>query len=158
MVAGTVTWALDTWKKVEEIRKVRADVRKLELENAATIADQLEKEIEDKVKLLVDAEVKMILGKRFEEEGRAQEQRVDLTQVLGLVLDQVQKGVTIQVRLGPPPPADGPDVAPAVKTRSRQFAELAQVRQKLSFPRFSEEPLTFLSRPANDDKGSGGTE
>jgi len=149
-----VNWSLGVWKQVEEIRLVRAQVRKLDIESSARMADEMEKDIEAKVREQVEAKVKELLGDRFEQTGRPQEQRTDLIQVLNLLLDRIQKGVTIEVRLGPPPPepSEGSD-NPAARVRAEDYAALAQVRRQLVFPTFSEEPLVFLSKPANDDVG-----
>ncbi|MBS7792458.1 hypothetical protein KTR66_20870 [Roseococcus sp. SDR] len=159
-IGKLVTWGLGVWKQVEDIRLVRAQTRKLDIENSAALAEMYEKAIEKKVNGLVEAKVREMLGVRYEEAGRAQEQRTDLTQVLGILLDQLQKGITIEVRLGPPPPeqADGEREDEQGRVRKANYAELAEVRQKLLFPTFSDEPLKFLAKPANDDAAQGTSE
>lgn len=149
-----VTWGLGVWKEVEHIRLVRAQVRKLGIESSEKLAETMEKDIASKVNQQLEAKVKELLGSRYEDSGRPQEQRTDLTQVLGLLLDRIQRGVTIEVRLGPPPPArtEGEDESTG-RVLAENYAALTAVRRQLVFPKFSEDPLLFLSKPANDDAG-----
>lgn len=159
-VGKLVKWGLEVWKQVEDIRLVRAQSRKLDIEESAAMADIYERAIEKKVNGLVESKVRELLGPRYEEAGRPQEQRTDLTHVLGILLDQLQKGITIEVRLGPqpsPPADDGSDDDQAKLQRSN-YAELTKVRQQLLFPEFSDEPLKFLGKPANDDANDGAGE
>lgn len=150
MVARSFTWALNTWKQVEDIRKVRADIRKLDIESGFAMAKMAEEAIEKKVRALVGAQVDALLGDRARLEGRPQEQRTDLRMALEMVLDRVQRGVTIEVRLGPPTPSPAENASTESKQDAATFKSLQETSRELMFPRQIGEPLGFLAPPAND--------
>jgi hypothetical protein len=147
MVAGAVTWTLDTLKRVMEIRKLRQDMNKTK----AFTDEEIEKFVGPKVKALVD--------KAIEEKGvqllapvpdspRKHEQRTDLHNALELLLDRVDRGMRVELRLSPPVASDGEQSAEA-KTQAMIFAELKQISQQLTFLPPNPEPLRRLSAPAD---------
>lgn len=150
MIGGCVNWALATWKQVEEIRKVRADVRKLNLDASKAMVESLEDSMKRKVNNLIDDKVREILGDKAADAGRPQEQRNDLCQVLTILLDKVSQGMTFEIRLGPPPkPVE--ESTPEQEELASKFSQLQATRSKLVFPKTDGEPMSFLSNSQSQE-------
>jgi hypothetical protein len=82
-----VTWALDTWKKVEDIRKVRAEARKLSTFNETEIKTFFETKIETIIRDAIGTKVDELLPATADP-GRLHELRVDLGWALESVLSK----------------------------------------------------------------------
>lgn len=145
MIAGVVTWALNTWKQVEDIRKIRAETRKL--------SSFSEKEVKDIFDAKVAQTIEEAIAKKVDElvpdtgkAGREKEQRNDLTWALQSVLARIERGMTVEVRFIPPPPP------PADATQEQQkvaaaFQTIAEAVPQLAFPPAEPHPIMELPPP-----------
>ncbi len=96
MLGGAVTWALNSWKQIEEIRRIRADIRKAGLDKFPQLAEILDAEIAAKVSEAVSEKVTKIIGTDGMA-GRKEEQRTDLTWALNALLQRVERGMVVRV-------------------------------------------------------------
>lgn len=144
LLAKAVSWSLDQWKKVEEIRKLRAETRKLSAETGGKfddMADAMEvrareivtQEIDDFAKLLVP-----VSGKA----GRSHELRTDMVRALTSLAARIERGVTVEIKLLAP---DMPD------ENDSTLEGLEAVIPALRFPGAAAAPILALPHaPAND--------
>ncbi len=138
-LGAIATWALHTWRQVEEIRRVRAETAKLrsftEKEIEEIFGDKIKKEVE----LAVKAQATAMLGTGKPRDERGNEQRNGLEWVLRSVLARVERGWTVEIRpLAPPADAEGAEAT----TTYEQGEEIAKA---LSFP--APEPAPVLQLP-----------
>ncbi len=78
MVGAAVAWALSQWKKVEEIRKVRTETKKLKSYSSAEISEFFDEKIETIVHAAVVEEAKLLLSESPLPEPRRNELRSEL--------------------------------------------------------------------------------
>lgn len=140
LLGGAVTWALHTWKQVEEIRSLRADAKKLDIftEGDMKVFDT---KIQDIVKQAVEDHVDQVL---HIPEGRAstrrQEEKNNITWALETLLSFVERGMKVEIRYIPPKTAgeteDGDGTA-----SSPIFSKLGDIAPKLDFPRVVGTPV-----------------
>ena len=140
MVADAVTWALNTWKQIEEIRKVRADTSKLTMFSEEEVKSIFETKIKDFIEEAVSEKLDALLTDG--ETGRPKEQRINLRHSLDSLLARIERGVTIQVRFLPPPQITQED-----GTQSeipKEFEVLQEITPQLVFPKFEGTPILPL--------------
>lgn len=140
LIGASVTWALHTWKKVEEIRKIRAETQKIEIFKG----DPIEKMFEDKIKSQVEnavgdqiAEImKIVKGDRT----RRHELKAHIEWALESIISRVERGMIVEIRLLPPPVPEANEgeeqpQPPAV------FADLDRIANQLVFPEIEGTPI-----------------
>ncbi len=107
MIGATITWALDVWKRVSEIRGLRVTASKI-----PTFKEPDLKFFDDKIKTTVAAEIetkaKELQGLAKDKDARTSgERRTHITWVLKTLLALVERGLKVEIRSLPPsPPAD----------------------------------------------------
>src|SRR3546814_739426 len=105
-IGAVVTWALHTWKQVEEIRKLRAETSKhksfTEEEIEGFFGEKIRKTIDDNI----SAKVTELLGPDDGRAGRREEQRNDLTWTLESILATVERGETVDNSFLPTAPSE----------------------------------------------------
>ncbi len=141
MVANVVKWALDTWKEVEKIRKIRAHAQKVTAFTDKDIKDMFDGKIQKSIKTAVRNKVDEMLPQDEKEAGRQHEQRTDLSWALESVLTRVERGMTVEIRFLPPPASDDdPETV-------NQFSALQQIVPQLAFPPPDATPILPLPPP-----------
>jgi hypothetical protein len=135
------TWALNTWRQVEDIRKVRAETEKIAAFKEDPIAELFDAKINKIVEASIEAKVEEMIGKIDAKDGRKHEQATDLKWALESILARVERGMTLEIRLLPPVIADGDDGAAAANI---QFNDLKQVAAALVFPKMAGDPVLAL--------------
>lgn len=150
MIGGAVTWALNTWKQLEEIRKLRADTAKNGAFSEADIEGFFGKKITETVEQAIQKEAASLV-KRVTDEYRAREQEIHLAHALRSLLARIERGVTVEVRaLPPPPPALGEDATLVLSPEV--FEQLRAMAPQLVFPATSGTPVLPLPRPPIADE------
>jgi hypothetical protein len=148
MIGASVSWVLATWKQVEDIRKVRAETAKL---NPFT-PDEIEKffgtKIKESVKSEVEKQAEKLLETISDNGGRRNELRNGLEWALDSLLARVERGMTVEIRLLPPPVAAEEGKTPEVPAA---FQDLQQIVPQLLFPSAKGEPVLKLP-PAEPPK------
>ena len=143
MIGATITWALDVWKRVSEIRGLRERASKI-----PTFKELDLKFFDEKIKATVEAEIetkaKELQGLAKDKDARtSEERRTHITWVLKTLLALVERGLKVEIRsLPPPPPEDDPEAGlpPA-------FKELNETIPQLVFPEVEGSPVLELPPP-----------
>lgn len=136
-----VTWALGTWKSVEEIRHLRAETAKL----AAFKPEEVETIFGDKIKQQVAEQIEAQatgLTSGVTNEGRRNELHTSLSMLLEQFLQRIERGMTVEIRL-----IGQQDVAvegEAADDGSTRF-DLETLAASLNFPPASAAPVLNLS-------------
>lgn len=145
-IGKAVTWALSTWKQVEEIRKLRSEAAK----NKLFTEEEIEAFFSNKVRKTIDQAIEtktnelVLLTKA--EESRRQEERVALSWALNSIFARVERGMTVEIRFLPPPKVEGEQDAKAVATEAA-FGEMPEISSQLLFPTPEAEPILALPPP-----------
>jgi hypothetical protein len=146
-IGKAVHWVLDTWKKVEEIRKVRADTRKLNIEGDKAILDMFDLSITKTIDAAVEAKVKELAPPTDGKDGRAQELDTHLNHALHSLFARIERGMTVEIRFLPPPaPSDSAASDVSTEATASPFGQLAEISPKLVFPPPAAEPILALPR------------
>src|SRR5947209_6767231 len=84
-----VRWALNTWKQVEEIKKVRADAQRTRAFTDKEMKDMFDTKIDESIKNAIETHVKELLPPE-KSEPRHHELRTDLGWALDSILTRVE--------------------------------------------------------------------
>ncbi len=157
-LAGAVSWALMTWKQVEQIRKIRADTAQVQ----AFTHDEVEKFFGDKLRETIQKGVAEKVQEMLPEDGKAgrrAELRNAMTMALESLLARIERGMTVEFVVLPPPeiregePQSAKEAKKA-KEAEAAFAQYKEIRGTLLFPKADAQPVTRLPRaPAARENG-----
>ena len=139
MIGRAVTWSLDTWKQIEDIRKIRADLRKVGLDEVAGLTEVLDGQITKKINEAVDQKINDIIGVQDGVAGRKEEQRTDLIWALNALLQRIERGMTVKVNAIAPSNNEGVD-----ERTQRAFREISNLPNQLTFPTPTTQPVLDL--------------
>ncbi len=142
-IGKVVDWLTNKWKEIEEIRKLRAETRKLGIEAAI-------KPIDEKIQSTIEASVqeqKNDLIKSYEgDRNRRNELESGLQWALESLIARIERGLTVEVRiLAPPQEAIGDDGA----AETKMYADIAALSHKLQFVQICQEQ-PILPLPPSD--------
>ena len=142
-IGGAIAWALDTWKSVEEIRKVRSETAKLPDFTEQEIETIFGGKIKETIDNAIEHKVVEILGADGGNQGRKQEQKTYLNWALNSILARVERGMTVEIRFLPPPvPSE------IEKNENHALAEayksIQEIVPKLVFPKIAGSPVLKL--------------
>jgi hypothetical protein len=136
-VAQAVSWGLDQWKKVEEIKNIRAQTEGLKTDNRQKkqLLDQYDKMIETELDASVKKEAKKLVGAARPAADRRAELENHLKIALERLLALLERGMTVELRLGPPPEGDeDPNAIEVVDhARIKAYNALEQIQGQLTF-------------------------
>ena len=152
MIAKSVSWSLDQWKKIEEIRKLRAETAKISETSGGALDDMVTQ---------YDARIQEVLLKAVEEHaaalvpaiegpGRHHELKTDLSLALQSLVGRIERGMTIELKFLPLAANDeGDDKLKAA------MEEIRDVVPNLTFPSPSPTPVIALPRNVDPDPDPG---
>lgn len=141
LVGGAVSWSIDQWKKVEEVRKLRAETQKISEQSGGAL-DALVQEFDQRITSMIDTSIAAhaeALVQPGELAGRGHEQVNDITYALRALTARVERGMTIELRFLPPAPDANGEVPQA-------YAEMTDVVPRLAFPHAASDPVIMLPR------------
>ncbi|CAN7705997.1 hypothetical protein [Mesorhizobium sp. LjNodule214] len=141
LLGFAATLAINTWKQLEEIRKIRAETEKIADFKDDPIAELFDEKIKKVVDQSVDAKVEEILREVDGKAGRKHEQATDMKWALDSILARVERGMTVEIRLLPPKIDDGDDGAAGANIK---YDNLKQVADGLMFPKMAGTPVLEL--------------
>jgi len=145
MIGGFVTWALHTWKQAEEIRSIRRQVA--ETNDLKDIEELLEKRVEEVVRRRIEEKTEEITSIAQKSEDA---EIVNMTsRTLRMMLERVERGYKVHLRLPPPPQILDDNMA---VDEAEDMERLYQVQSELSFPDVKEKPILALSKPENAEE------
>lgn len=147
-IAGITDWCLETWKKVEDIRNVRAQTAKLKSFSAEEIENIFGEKIVKEIDSAIDEKI-AALTLSVTDKARANELQNGLRATLKQFLARIERGLTVDVRYLPAPLAEGHSEA-ETEDREERKSEMNLAASKLNFPRPAGDPI-FRLEAANDD-------
>lgn len=133
-----VSWGVEVWKQVEEIRNLRSQTKRAGLHSPEEIAEFFDKKIDELLKAAIDHEAKR-LTEFMPDRGRASEIENGFQIYLKPLLARLERGLTVDIRLIEDKGASSDDTSPVT--------ELREVSRQLSFPERALEPILSLSAP-----------
>ncbi len=146
MIAKSVSWSLDQWKKIEEIRKLRAETAKLSGSSGGALDDMVA-QYDEKIKSVLLKAVEdhaNILVPATDGPGRHHELKTDLSRALQSLVGRIERGMTIELKFLPPAVSNDDDVE-----LNAAMEEIREVVPHLTFPSPSQTPVIVL--PSNID-------
>lgn len=148
-----VGFCLDQWKKVEEIRLLRAQTANLQAgPKGEQLVAHFDEMIDEKIKSEVRKEAERLVGPGDGSAGRRNELINHVELALSGLLARIERGMVVELRLGPPVPVpDGDGDAAAIQ---EAFVEIERIRDQLAFPQPSNEPLLKLTRMKPDGEAA----
>jgi hypothetical protein len=129
---------------VEDVRRVRAETRKLSAFTEKEVDDIFDKKIKSTITGAIEAQTKTLLTQVNTEGGRVYEQGGHVKRALESILARVERGMTVEIRVlppeGSPVPGGRPDEAAA-------FTALRSIAPNLIFPKPDQSPILPLRGP-----------
>jgi hypothetical protein len=154
-VAVAVERLVNLYKTLLEVRALRKDLKSKGVpdKSLSGVDDHAAKVMEDGIAELV--EEFSIEYRDLHEKGRMNELRITLTVALRKLANRIDKGVDLEVRVGPPEPAASPEEQTSeTKLRAAQFARMQESASRLSYLDREGEPI--LQLPEGEPERSGG--
>jgi hypothetical protein len=145
-IGGVITWALHTWKQVEDIRKVRSETQKLPSFTKEEIEQFFETKITKAIGASIDEKIKELGTPARADRGREQELHMELRWALNYALSHIERGMTVELRFLPPAPA-APGAAEEAAPAQRNFQKLQELAPQLRFPPPEPSPILPLPEP-----------
>jgi hypothetical protein len=144
-----VTWAVGTWLGIEKIRKLRAETAQLRSFSPEEVENIFGTKIKQEINAAVETKVAQILASSKAPKGKHAELGAHLTKALEALLAKIERGMTIELRIAPPPLKDDTAEESAEDATNRQ--ELLDIQTNLVFPKPSDNPLLPIP-DLKDDK------
>jgi hypothetical protein len=135
-LGGVVAWALSQWKKVEEIRKLRSETQKNKIFVEDEIKNFFDAKIDKTIKQAVSEKVEALVS-QLGDSKRVNEQRTDIQWALESMLARIERGMTVEIRMLPPPQADDP-------IQTKAFEDIKEAVPQLVFPAAENIPVLQL--------------
>ena len=151
---AAVLWSLDLLKRINNIRKVSAEVQNLNIKSAVEAAGLLNADISEEIKTAIKQKVADLVGAKTV--GRPEELRGLLRRALELLIQRLERGVTVQVAALSPPD----DNAMTAEEKSA-YREIDETNPKLIYTQPTSSPvleLTYVaaeSLPIAEKRGVG---
>ncbi len=148
-IALAVSWAVATWLGVEKIRKLRAETAQLKSFTEEEVESIFGAKIKQEIKAAVDAKVAEIIASSKALPAKHPELEVHLTKALEALLAKIERGMTVELRIGPAP--DEGDTEGDIEDGHSGRQELFDIQSSLVFPKASENPILAIPE-LKDDK------
>lgn len=135
-LATIVNKFLDAWKKLEEIRDIRARLKKVG-RTGTNIEEELNEEITTIVEEVVEESTSVVLVDFKGELTRRNELQTAIKQDTKRLFGQIERGLTIEFRAVPDPNAD--------EEEKKALGNVSMVSRDMQFPEVTNEPLLLAS-------------
>ncbi len=152
-IGSLVHWALTVWVGVETIRHLRATTAKAQVFSEDEIEDIFGSKITEEIDKKVDEKVSEILNESKAPAERKGELEGRLQWALKALLAKVERGMTVELRISPPPLLDTADDKEDEAQHSQTRDELKHIQEQLVFPEASDAPILEIPhKPENDNE------
>lgn len=138
-IGAAVVWALGVWYSVEKIRNLRAQTAQLQSFTPKEVEDFFDSKIKTEIQTAVAAKVEEVLTEGKAPAKRKGELTTQLTWALESILAKVERGMTIELRIAPPP-IDVEEDEEAEPGRQQLLA----IQEQLVFPKASDNPVLAI--------------
>ena len=144
-------WALDTWKKVEEIRLLRAQTAAIPAFSPEEADQMFSPKIQHQIDLAIAEQVAKLSG-LIADEGRRNEIENGFRPMLKDFLARVERGMTVEVRYLPPPieNENAPENVTFKQEVESKKLKMKEISSSLVFHRPAGDPVLQLTA-ANDE-------
>ncbi|WP_439613284.1 hypothetical protein [Reyranella sp.] len=146
-IGKAITWALATWKTVEEIRKLRREAQNIPAMSKERIDQMFGETIREAIDKAIASHVAELVPAIPGEDVRRNEQRIGMEWALKSILSRIERGMTVEVRFLPPP-QPAADAAPVELEKAAQFTTLSEIAAQLTFPQAQPDPILQLPPPS----------
>ncbi len=146
MIGAAVTWALLTWKQVEEIRKIWLETQKIDALKNDPIEELFEGKIKQYVEKSVNEHVALISGGIKADKIRKNELEFHLKWALESIISRVERGMVVEIKLLAPPKPE-PRRAKNHRSRHRSSTNSRRLPVSLSSRRRKARPFSTFLRP-----------
>jgi len=144
LISTAVSWSLDQWKKVEEIKKIRAETARLSADNSGALDDmiaQFDAKIATTIEAAIAAHATQLVNPGAGP-GRDNELVNAVTYSLKSLMARIERGMTVELKFLPYEEAPDPESAQAMD-------QIASIVPQLVFSAPS--PAPVLALPGNDN-------
>jgi hypothetical protein len=122
---------LEAWEKIQKIRRVRGELTDMGLKGAAV--EELTEQITETIDQTVEESVELVVNKYPGDEGRKKELSNAIRQDTRRLFGQIERGLTIELRVGAKSEKDGED-----PQLLQGVSDLAKIMQ---FPIVAQDPI-----------------
>jgi hypothetical protein len=134
-IGGAITWLLNTWKQAEDIKKVRADSKKLALPEA--FIQTFQTHIDQLIGQAIEKHARELMERYEGDVQRRNELENGLRWSMESLLARIERGMTVEVRFIEPPSAQD-------DAKSAVYSDLRTASKALQFPVMAQEPVLKL--------------
>jgi hypothetical protein len=144
-IAGAITWLLNTWKQVLEIKKIHHEARELTL--AEDTLKALEKEVSRKIDSAISEKMQELLPKSRQSKERKHELESGLNWALQALFARIERGLTVEIRFVEPTKqkSESEREGEAEQPSGPDYNALRENVKGLVFPPTLGEPILKLS-------------
>jgi hypothetical protein len=144
VLGHALKWCIDTIKAIGDLKHFIEQAKALDIDPAKTAI--FDGEIEERVKKRVDEKVQSMLANYKGDPARRAELNNSLHLALEQLLQRVERGMTVEIKLIPPakPKAESAESAEATE-RAQAFSDLAAIAKDLEFPQIQGQPALQLT-------------
>jgi hypothetical protein len=147
-LATIVNKFLEAWKKLEEIRDIRARLKRVGRSGGA-IESELNQEITTTVEAVVEESTSIVLLNYSGDAQRKNELETAIRQDTKRLFGQIELGLTIEFRASPKPSAD--------EVETKALENISNLSKEMQFPPKSNEPLLLASGEVLEGEIHGST-
>ncbi len=145
MIGGFVTWALNTWKQIEEIRSLRSkSAKKNGLDEITAL---LEKKVKERIDIEIEKHATELVSSQKAKGDHELTRRIERT--LRMLLQRVERGYHVYIML-PDKPED--EKIERSKEEDSLFSKLFDLQHSLQFPPANEDPMLALTSDLQEDE------
>ena len=140
LIGASVTWALNTWKQIEEIRKIRAQTENIPAFKGKPIEKMFEEMIKSQVEQAVAEQTAEIMKDVKGDKARKNEQTIQIKWALESIISRIERGMIVEIRLLPPPVPKA-DEGEEQQQPPPVFGDLNRIASQLVFPKMEGAPV-----------------
>lgn len=138
-VGAAIKWGLESWKTALEIKQHLDQAKALKMPDA--VLDSTREYLETTIQQAIKAHTEEILASaQLKDEGRKNELRNGVTWALQSIMEKIEAGVTVEIRVLPPPNGVAVDA-----TEAAAFEQAGEIAKQLEFPKLTGEPVMVLT-------------
>lgn len=149
-IAGVISWILSEWKKIEEIRKLRAETSKISGFDKKEIEEFFDKKIQTTLDKIIEEKVSTLIENGKLSAARKNELDSEMNWALKALFARIERGMRVEVETKLIAKSDDAELTPSQQKNEEVLKEVQRVRSELSFPVARDSSI--LSLPKTPDR------
>jgi len=142
-----VSWALNQWKKYEEIRKLRAETAKIGQYSEKELEDFLDNKVKKSLDAAVKEEVLRLSTESSLENPRKKELESELSWALKALFARVERGMRVELSVSLlSTPEEGQELSEENAEKQASLQKVQQISDTLAFPKLETAPILTLPK------------